>query len=256
MNYYDKESRILDSFRLLSSEEILCVTGSGNEKSLIDSILDDEQWKKWIESAGKDDPPPDYYNSTTHIMMDVMRVGDHPAYSPVNRKESEIQKEIAESGIMASFPNVECPLVNAITDLPTDEDHNYNFYYENFNRVVNKHKKHIASLYEKNHPGFKTVFFIMDETSGGYAINYGIADDGMSFRAAMHLWWLDSNFMNCILNSDIAFLIWYTPYVMITTMEIGVLDLPKAVVIDVAEMRLHKDRLQKYNSRQMKAIEK
>lgn len=50
-----------------------------NEESakVFESIHDQENWKQWIEIAGKSDPPPDFFADTYKYMMDVMRVDDH-----------------------------------------------------------------------------------------------------------------------------------------------------------------------------------
>ena len=48
-------------------------------------------------------------------------------------------------------------VVNAVTDLPSNEDHNYQFYYENFARALEKHIKKIP-LYRSNHPDKKLIF--------------------------------------------------------------------------------------------------
>lgn len=47
--------------------------------------------------------------------------------------------------------------INARTELPSELDHNYIFYYKNFNRIIEKHVKSI-DLYRKNHPNFKIIF--------------------------------------------------------------------------------------------------
>ena len=50
------------------------------------------------------------------------------------------------------------------TKLPTKEDHNFARYIANFERVFKKHEEKI-DLYKSNHPGYKTIFFIFDESS-------------------------------------------------------------------------------------------
>ena len=62
-----------------------------------------------------------------------------------------------------NFPNTNF-IVNAITDLPTEKDHNYSWYKESFERVLNEHNKKVE-LYKKNHPGYKIIFFVFDEST-------------------------------------------------------------------------------------------
>lgn len=140
-------------------------------REIFASIHDPEEWKLWSDSSGKSDPPPDFYNDKLKLMMDVMRIDDHAFESkngkivnPTNQRESVIQKQIRKSGLLDSFPNVKNVIVTAVTDLPTDEDHNYKFYYSNFERVLMKHNNQI-DLYGKNHPGYKTIFLVLDESS-------------------------------------------------------------------------------------------
>ena len=40
-------------------------------------IYSKEEWEKWVDSSAKNDPPPDFYNETNKIMMDVMHIDDH-----------------------------------------------------------------------------------------------------------------------------------------------------------------------------------
>lgn len=47
------------------------------------------------------------------------------------RKEVEVMREM--------FPNAKRFFMNAVTDLPTDEDHNYKNYYSSFQRTIRKH---------------------------------------------------------------------------------------------------------------------
>ena len=47
------------------------------------------------------------------------------------RKEVEAMREM--------FPNAKRFFMNAVIDLPTDEDHNYKNYYSSFQRTIRKH---------------------------------------------------------------------------------------------------------------------
>ena len=84
-----------------------------NEESakVFESIHDQENWKQWIESAGKSDPPPDFFADTYKYMMDVMRVDDHSyknkkgkVVNPTNSHIRDVEKEIIQSGIMELCP--------------------------------------------------------------------------------------------------------------------------------------------------------
>lgn len=177
-------------------------------------------------------------------MMDVMRVDDHSyknkkgkVVNPTNSHIRDVEKEIIQSGIMELCPNAEL-IINAHTNLPTDEDHNYQYYYKNFTRVVEHHKKSI-DLYKKNHPNYKVIFFIMDESSA-YFVAENIEDatkekhigDMILGRPHFHFW--DKNFIRVFENSSIDYLIWYTPFKYVNS-SIGKLDLPEVCVFNIKE---------------------
>lgn len=223
MNYFDKELNILEWFRIPIGQ-IMCFPFENETcKELYLSLIKDDWFKDWVESSGKADPPPDFYNPKIKMMMDVMRVDDH-AYvnergkiiNPVNQRESKIRKELEKSSIMGLLSNDASIIINAVTDLPEREDHNYEFYYENFKRVIKKHIESIP-LYKKNHPGYDTVFFIFDESSG-----YVLAEDelqakrcispGEMFYCRPYLHFIDKRFVELFAEADIDYVIWYSPY--------------------------------------------
>ena len=114
-------------------------------------IHNKRKWTKWIDTLSKNELPPDFYNDNLKLMMDVMRIDDH-AYvdekgrviNRHNERESklieelisknEMFKEIAEKGNL---------FITSDSGLRGYEDHNYNFYVNNFKRVVSKHIKKI-----------------------------------------------------------------------------------------------------------------
>lgn len=243
MNYFDDERRIIEHFQEVACESVFFPVQSDAAIHIFESIHNIDNWKKWVDSSGKSDPPPDYYCNEFKYMMDVMRVDDH-AYknkkgkliNPTNMLESQMRKELAENREIENFPNVKEVLVNAITDLPTYKDHNYIFYKKNFIRTINEHKRKI-DLYKKNHSGFNVVFFVFDESSAYMQI----ADEknkcenthsGEIFSGTPHFHFFDTDFLKPIIESDIDFLVWYTPFKMIYK-EDGPLDFPQICVYDL-----------------------
>lgn len=187
--HFNYEENIMDSFRMFTGadKDIICpdadesvfmfrnplyIPESDCLKSIYNSIVDNEQWTQWTNSSGKDDPPPDYYNDELQLMMDVMRVDDSAhidestgkLINPVRARESELIRELRDKGVLdAMLPDAHI-IVTAKTALPADEDHYYTFYRDNFVRIIEKHKGSIP-VYRQNHPGFKTIFFVYDESS-------------------------------------------------------------------------------------------
>ena len=101
-------------------------------------------WKKWIDSSGKNDLPPDYYNEKRKLMMDVMRIDNH-AYvddkgnviNHHNKRESEIINDLIKHNKkfreLAKQGNL---FINPDSGPRGEQDHNYNYYISNFKRVV------------------------------------------------------------------------------------------------------------------------
>lgn len=223
MNYFDDELRIIQWFQDVEDSEVSFLQHSEEAELVFRSVRDTDKWKHWKNSSGKSDPPPDFFSDKYGLMMDVMRIDDHTrlikrgrSANPVNQRESIIQKELRESGLLDSFPNLEGVFVNAITDLPTQEDHNYQFYYTAFERTVKKHIESIP-LYKENHPGHKVIFFIFDESSGYVQVeSKELAQRGIKrgevFEFCIYLHFLDKRFIDVFRGSDIDYVICFSPF--------------------------------------------
>jgi hypothetical protein len=157
---FDDENRIIEHFQdVVNNSVVFFPQETEAAIQAFVSIHDKQNWAKWKDSSGKDDPPPDFFSNETGFMMEVMRVDDH-AYenkkgrviNPTLARETQLRKEIANRGILAPFPNHKYIYINADTRLPTDQDHNYVFYKENFVRTVKNHASKVT-LYRQNHPG-------------------------------------------------------------------------------------------------------
>lgn len=246
MNYFDNEKNILDWFRNTFEQQVLLPVENKECIELYFSLSDEKKYVNWINSSGKSDPPPDFYNPKIKMMMDVMRVDDHGRIvgngkyiNPVNQKESKIQRELRESGFLDMFPNVQQVFVNAVADLSETEDHNYKFYLENFRRTLEKHIRRIP-LYRTNHPGYKVVFFVFDESCG-----YVVADSqeviqrgvrkGEMFYGYPYLCFMDKRFVEVFVGTDIDYVIWFSPF---KHFESDMPELPTVCIYDVKKMDL------------------
>mgnify|MGYP000070036751 CR=1 FL=1 len=243
MDIFDNESEIIALFQSIRQNETMLFPSEDDEaKKLFESIVDLDLWKAWTDSSAHDAPPPDFYNEEMRVMMDIMRVDDHghknkkgKIVNPARQHDTELIHELESSGILKQFSNAKL-IVNGITDLPTHKDHNYSYYYKNFCRTVNSHKEKIAN-YKKNHPGFSVVFFVFDESSMYCSTleSYQNRRVGDLMKAFPHLWFTDKRFIDVLIDSEIDYLIWFTPYKYANTfIENGErLILPCAVVINV-----------------------
>ncbi|MDE6019460.1 MAG: hypothetical protein K2H01_00470 [Ruminococcus sp.] len=258
MNRFDDENKIISDFQNVKDGEVLFVTQSSISEDVYHSIHTKTLWDKWINSSGKSDPPPDYYLIDEELMMDVMRVDDHAfmdakgkVQNPTNVGESKLYNELKNSGILELFPNAE-PIINAKTMLPTEQDHNYMRYRSNFERVVSEHIKKIP-LYQQNHPRYKTILFVMDESSAyvqikGEKLDMNKVQVDEIVEAKPHLFFWDSSFVDVFWKSGVDFLIWYAPYKLLRTTS-GLFELPKVAIFDCGADRV--ENITDYDSDKM-----
>lgn len=171
MSLYDDENKIIEAFQEEFEEKICMLPNTHDVYHILTSIYNKQNWIKWNNSSKKNDPPPDFYNDELKIMMDVMRIDDHAfknekgkIINPTLQKENELYNKIINSDFIKSIKFKGNIIVTTKTELPSEEDHNYGYYLKNFIRVVNKHNDKV-SLYNSNHPNFKVIFFIFDESS-------------------------------------------------------------------------------------------
>lgn len=218
-----------------SNDLILAFPESVEIERIYYATHDEENWKYWVNSAGKADKTPDYYSDDFQMMLEVMRIDDK-AYKkgkrhPTLEEEAKLLQEISDAGILKQLPNLKYIQINAITSLPTDKDHNFSRFRDNFVRVINKHSKQVET-YKKNHSQHKLIFFVFDETSGVYFKR--INDE----QVAHHLYWADSVIVTAIKESGADFVIWYKPYNAYLTLNGMQNDLPKLIIYDVANMKI------------------
>ena len=244
MDRYTDEKNIIKYFQSLETKSILFPIFNDELKLLFSSIYKRKNWKKWIDSSAKNAPPPDFYNNDLNFMMDVMRVDDHEYISAkgktVNeerRIENQTLKNIREDERFKGM-NLSQIYVDIHSDLPTDEDHNFSRYLECFWRTIENHKKKIPN-YKKNHPGYKVIFFIFDESSA-YCETVdkylGEKKKGILFEGRPHIPFVDKEFLKIMDNSEIDYLIWFTPYKLIRLEGDKIFNLPKAAIYSRGSM--------------------
>lgn len=218
MNYFGNEQNIIDWLHTHCMSVAAITDMDDPAETILETIVDPEKWLLWTNSANKGDPPPDFYCSDAQIMMEVMRVDDHTfvgkkggVVNETNARESKIQRELRQL-----FPNTNNIVVNAVTDLPGKEDHNYVRYLESIKRVTAQHIKHIE-LYRKNHPGFKLVFLIFDESSAYFetsnqeVIQNGIKE-GQPVEGRKHFFFYDKTLLESLRDVDVDYLLWFAPF--------------------------------------------
>ncbi len=241
MNALNIEKNQLDYFRT-GFEHARCMLIPNDEltANVIEAVVDAAGW---TDCSGKDVPPPDFVCMPKGIMLEAMRVDDHERpgdrkgfVNPVRARESEIIKEYESefSELLASAAEGATLTVTGKTDLPTVEDHNYEFYLSAFKRIIEKHAAH-ASDYRGNHPGLELVFYVFDESTFYLEASEHHGTNprkGESVRGRPHYWFADAAFLDVIGRSGADYFIWYTPFKQ-PQLFASELMLPDTVVYDL-----------------------
>ncbi len=237
MLYSEKESNLIEFFRTMRNQEICLFPVSDDTERIVSLLRDPDNWNKWIDSSDKKSSPPDFYCDEFSLMMEVMRVDDHGRklhgniINPTYEREHKIEQELIDNGIYNIFPNLERLFINAKTDLPSLEDHNYKYYLDSFRRTIKKHIAHIPN-YKKNHPGYKLIFFIFDESSA-YVLkgNEPRIINGMTVvKCQQHWFFMDRAFTECFMNSDIDYVVWCAPFKYLTALSGAPIQVHAAVI--------------------------
>lgn len=236
---FDYETTILEWVGDLEKGECLIISDhmcSANYEAtamVSDSLLGEKQKQKWKDNS-QSTMPPDFINEADGLMLEVMRFDDHSPDGTKNPYLARVKKmakdaapfvdELADLRHFYAIPN---------TGLPTDEDHNYKFYYNGFRRTVEKHLAKVET-YRKNHPNKKLVFLAMDESSGVYIERVSSDENGTLGRP--HFVFFDRRFVEVFQNSGIDYFILFTPFNHFETLEKR-LELPKLVIYDIGHMK-------------------
>lgn len=196
-------------------------------------------------------------------MMDVMRIDDTTYKNKkgklvdlTRQKEEKLLKEYLGKNYRNERNDISCFVV-ASSGLPTNEDHNFESYYKNFERVFKEHEKKL-DLYKSNHPGFNTLFFICDESTA-YVEAFNTEDvskerhQGDPTLCRPHIFCLDKKFVKIIKESKVDYVIWYAPWKLLQDAGLGICPLPKGAIFDVKN--LTDKKLVEYNHDMMISAE-
>lgn len=231
MPIYNNESKIFAELKDIDFRKCLLLGDSIHLSDVHSKIFDEN----WVLNAKNTNFPPDYYNDTISYMMEVMRIDDHAEIMndgsisntsrEVNSKAYKHIKSLFEkSNLNIDSSNI---FVNVNSGLPTHKDHTYDFYKNEFLRVIQNHINKI-STYRDNHPNKHLIFTIFDESSQYFELsnsdNYG----------SIHYHFLDKSLMDIFIDSDVDYVFWMTPYKKYqkgTPRDVP--DQPELTIIDV-----------------------
>ena len=235
---FDSESNMLEWVSQLEPRQCAIISdfeGSENYQNaarVLETLSEDGLFDRWMDNSSSA-LPPDFIDEKDGLMMEVMRFDDQ---SPDGKKNPNLARQRQMSRelepMMHLFPNAKHVIVIPATVLPTEEDHNYRFYYNGFKRTVAKHLAKIPS-YRKNHPGMKIVFLVVDESSGVY-FERPFGDKQLSF-GRLHMPFCDKRLLEVFEQSDLDYLILFCPFNHYESQG-GHLELPKLVIFDVRNM--------------------
>ena len=261
----EKETDIIENIQLLCSygiSQIALIPSQSDElEDILGTICDQKKWEKWTDSSGKSDSPPDFYSDEYKLMMDVMRVNDHEQkgkkgklHNPSMAHEREMYKELEQAGITTMFPAAKV-FLNGNTQLPTYADHNYNLYLKCFKRVVSKHIDSIP-LYRLNHPEYKVIFLVYDESTAYFESTDPIDTKkqlikGEWMAGQPHYFFIDQAFLEVFMNKGIDYLFWFAPYKMFEKITPPI-EMPSLCIYDLSK-KFEYGR--KYDSSKMTSVE-
>ncbi len=173
---------------------------------------------------------PDFEDVERRLLLEVMIVDDHPRprkKDATRAREAVMLREVEEAGLAELFPNASLsPIAN--TGLPTDEDHNFRAYLDNFARVLDKHARNV-NVYREERPGFDLAFVVYDEASAYFETMGAFAAPD---RARPHFHFADRSFLTVLRRAGADCVVWLTPYKHLTA-DGGLVPLPRLTIIDV-----------------------
>lgn len=249
--FYDSEFEILRDCFAQETKNVLVLSGPEDTEAyfetinLYDSLCDSTSW---IDNSKNTNMPPDIINEELKIYLEVMRFDDHSKNgkeNPNRARASKMQEELFEKMPWTRGRNV---FINAVTDLPTDEDHSYKMYLDGFKRTVIKHLNKLAK-YDMNCPGYKKGFLVLDESIGLYyelqdKLRKDIIGTNKKALSRPHLYFFDKSFVDVFIESDLDYLIWYTPYKV--DPQNLVVEMPKVVFYDIKNFKKRRNLLEEY----------
>lgn len=241
------ETMTLQSIRLVDNKNIMCV----GENSL--SVIQDIKNEPWNNASidGDGHTTPDFYSNELKIMMDVMLIDDtgykKGKRNPEKQAESEALARLKQTGLLDLMPNLEKVFIRPDTStIKTKNHHNYNRYIKNFERIIHQHNRQVTTTYQKNHPGFSTIFIVNDQStlyfeSASSLQNSDHQKVGNNFFGKPHYHFLDKLLIACLKDSHFDFIIWYTPVKYVNwkrniQSQNDVPDIPEIVVINTNEL--------------------
>ena len=206
----------------------------------------------WINTSGKNDPPPDFYSNKYKLMMDAMAINDVEYIKNgkiINNQKGRQHKILQQTfGMDYKNPKDENERRDDLRvfynyDLSQDK-HDYKQYQSSFKRVVEKHRKSI-NLYRKNHPGYKLIFYIFDESVEFIGDYRG--------KSVIHICFNDAYFVDILKKLEVDYVVWITSVKIVCKEKNDKeIKIPMAAIYEVK--KLSKYRFADYSIYNLKPI--
>lgn len=174
---------------------------------------------------------PDFEDLAASLLLEAMVVDDHsrPGKKDKTRaREGAVLRELKEAGLNV-HPDVRV-FASVSSGLPTDQDHNYRAYVDQFTRTVLNHANK-AEAYRAERPGYDLGFLVFDESTAYFETLGAFGPPGMG---RPHCWFADSAFVDAMSQSRADCIIWLTPYKSMRETDNGEFQLPTMTIIDIA----------------------
>ncbi len=218
MNYYDKESRIIEQLQMSSIFHVKFLNYSLGLFKFFASLYIPFLYQNWINSSGKGQLPPDFYSDKYKYMLEVMRFDDYEQGSrSQNAIESKKVKQINMERRAKGLPlfDNENLVLHLNPDLSESSDNNLELYYKNYKDVIEKHNGKVES-YNTAHPNFQLGFLLFDESpSYGETKEKHVGEIYAGTRVGPLRYFyspLCKMFSNELLKLNVDYVIWITPY--------------------------------------------
>ncbi|SDO32519.1 hypothetical protein SAMN04487848_0400 [Microbacterium sp. ru370.1] len=173
---------------------------------------------------------PDFEDIEGRLLIEVMRVDDHPRRSgkdATRARESAILREIEAAGFADLAPGASVTVI-ANTGLPTADDHSFRAYKHHFAKVVRNHAEKVDA-YRAERPGFDLAFVIFDESTAYFESMGAFGKDGLS---RPHFHFADRDFVAILKEARVDCIAWVTPHKCLMAAE-GKVPLPLVTIIDL-----------------------
>ena len=242
MKTFDNESFQIEYLGNVPSSRVILYGNYFKCKSILHKI---KKQRNWINSSGKDDLPPDFYSDKYHLMMDAMAINDveYIRDGKIINDQKKRQHEMMNQYFGNGYRKNENDLRVFYQYNTSLDNHTYDYYMSSFKRVVENHNSKVEN-YEINHPGYKTIFYIFDDSLEYY--------ETFGAKTVLHICFNDVYFVNIIKQLNVDFVIWFSYMKYVENSKNKEIKIPLVAIYDVKNIKGKFVDYSKYNLQPIK----